>query len=671
MSDTDNRRVFVSLACCVLMLMAAMPTVLAQEIACGGSPATIVGTAGDDDIKGTSGNDVIAALEGNDKVRGSKGQDTICANAGNDDVDGGPGIDIIGGGDGDDIVQSGPGDDFVVEGNGNDHSANVSGLDGLYLTNAPGGVIVDVEAGTASGLGQDTFSNIIWIEGSDHDDEIRGSSGDDVLLGGLGNDRVDGREGDDEIFGEAGDDLLDGGLGASDSIRFIRSAAGIKADLSTGIATGEGNDTFTNIEELFGSDFDDELRGDSQDNQLHGFGGVDLLQGGTGEDNLTGGLGDDTIDGAEGIDDTVFYVLASGPVEVDLNTDIGTGADGTDTLIGIEHVGGSDFDDRLFGSDEDDILIGRAGDDIVKGRGGDLDILSGDKGNDTVDGGPGNLDFLAFGFSSTGVDANLKTGRSTGEGKDTFKNLEAIGGSDHDDVLIGDKKSNWLVPEKGDDSVDGGGGYDMAFYWFAEKAVTVDLAKGEASGNGKDVLKSIEGVQGGDFDDVLRGDDKGNILWGEDGNDTIDGRGGNDELDGEEGDDTLTGGPGDYDSINYSEAVQGVAVDLAAGTGSGSGQDVIRGIEGVSGTPFDDELVGSDGVNYIFGSAGDDNIQAGAGDDEVDGGDDNDVGDAGDGSDTCVAAEAIASCEEADNPRPPPLKGRSNAGRNFSKRNNM
>ncbi|MDX1691469.1 MAG: CapA family protein [Acidimicrobiia bacterium] len=65
---------------------------------CGGLPATIVGTDGDDVLVGTPGPDVIAARGGNDVVWGLGGDDVLC---------GGPGSDLVIGGAGDDVVDPG------------------------------------------------------------------------------------------------------------------------------------------------------------------------------------------------------------------------------------------------------------------------------------------------------------------------------------------------------------------------------------------------------------------------------------------------------------------------------------------------------------------------------------------------------------------------------------
>ena len=86
-----------------------------------------------------------------------------------------------------------------------------------------------------------------------NDAEIYGGSGNDVIIGGGGDDRVFGEEGDDIILGRNGDDRLDG---------------------------GEGDDR------LFGGPGDGELSGGLGDDWLFGGPGVDDLDGGLGINRL-------------------------------------------------------------------------------------------------------------------------------------------------------------------------------------------------------------------------------------------------------------------------------------------------------------------------------------------------------------------------------------------------
>jgi Ca2+-binding RTX toxin-like protein len=157
-------------------------------------------------------------------------------------------------------------------------------------------------------------------------------------------------------------------------------------DLAAGTATGEGSDTLQSIEEAGGTDFDDTITGDSRQNFFQGNGG------------------DDTIDGAGGLD-WVEFLVAPGPVTVDLTAGTTTG-DGSDTLIGIERVNGSRFGDSITGDAGQNFLDGRGGNDVINGADGD-DIVVGDRGNDSLDGGNGTDE--AYGGPGTDTCTNAET----------------------------------------------------------------------------------------------------------------------------------------------------------------------------------------------------------------------------------------------------------------------
>jgi Ca2+-binding RTX toxin-like protein len=80
-------------------------------VTCAGLTATIVGTAGSDNLIGTPGPDVIAGLEGTDNIQGLGGDDVIC---------GGGGIDRIRGGTGNDRLFGDAGIDQLFGEDGND-----------------------------------------------------------------------------------------------------------------------------------------------------------------------------------------------------------------------------------------------------------------------------------------------------------------------------------------------------------------------------------------------------------------------------------------------------------------------------------------------------------------------------------------------------------------------
>ena len=91
------------------------------------------------------------------------------------------------------------------------------------------------------------------------------SNTDDTLLGGAG---------DDILIGGAGADSLDGGTG-NDTADYSSASAGVTADLTTpSNNTGDAaGDTYTSVENLTGSGFNDTLTGDANDNIFNGGAG--------------------------------------------------------------------------------------------------------------------------------------------------------------------------------------------------------------------------------------------------------------------------------------------------------------------------------------------------------------------------------------------------------------
>ena len=113
----------------VLTVATATPVPTSEE--CDGLPATIVGTAGDDEIPGTSGDDVIAGLGGDDEITGNGGHDVICGGEGKDKLTGNAGNDTINGDAGNDHIVGSSGNDTLRGEEGADKLSGGEGDDGL------------------------------------------------------------------------------------------------------------------------------------------------------------------------------------------------------------------------------------------------------------------------------------------------------------------------------------------------------------------------------------------------------------------------------------------------------------------------------------------------------------------------------------------------------------
>ena len=279
-------------------------------------------------------------------------------------------------------------------------------------------------------------------------------------------------------------------------------------------------------------------------------------------------------------------------------------------------VVGTAASDDLRGTPQRDVVVARDGDDQIRtGAGRDL-VCAGDA-----------FDFVRLG---RGADRALgSAGDDTVHGGDGVDRLRGQSGIDQldggagDDELFGGRGAGIIIEGfiggPGDDRLIGGPGLDSALFFNSPRGVQVNLTRGSAIGQGVDVLVDIEGVVGSNSADTIVGDETGNGLFGQTGADVIraggSGRivdGTSDVISGDDGNDTLIAGPG-QDLVAFGRLVQPVSVDLAAGTATGQGSDVIRGAEGVIGSRLDDDLLGGPLRDYLAGSTGDDTVNGAGG----------------------------------------------------------
>jgi VCBS repeat-containing protein len=177
---------------------------------------------------------------------------------------------------------------------------------------------------------------------------INAGDGNDVLTAGSGNNEMHGGAGNDLLFSGPSNDWLDGGTG-NDTASYAHATAGVTVDLSLLTAqntVGAGTDTLTGIENLTGSNFNDSLTGDNNGNIINGGLGNDVLNGGGGDDFLIGGLGDNTLTGGSGADTFQWLKGNSGH---DVITDFTPGTDKLDLsqLLQGENGTAASLDDYL------------------------------------------------------------------------------------------------------------------------------------------------------------------------------------------------------------------------------------------------------------------------------------------------------------------------------------
>ena len=321
---------------------------------------------------------------------------------------------------------------------------------------------------------------------------------------------------------------------------------------------------------------------------------------------------------------------------------------------------GTDDDDTLRGTPGRDVIFAGRGDDIVHARGGNDLIcggsgedrgLYGDAGNDRIDAGTSERTTLVFGgagddflydepgggdgqemFGGPGDDI-LKAGDSNG----TY--IDVLDGGPGNDGMQQGRAEGVFVGGEGDDVMRGGrwnGDRDVLLLNDAPGPVQLDMAAGTMSGWGSDTIEELEIVRGGAFDDTMAGDDERNFFVGGDGDDTLSGAGdddcllgssvdggdwsrclfpyelkpasGDDTLSGGDGDDVLTGGDGNDDHTGgpgvdtawFASSPVPVTVDLAAGSATGEGTDVLREVEGAVGSNFADTLTGTAGADVLI-----------------------------------------------------------------------
>jgi len=426
-----------------------------------------------------------------------------------------------------------------------------------------------------------------------------------------------------------------------------------------------GTIKFTGASYLFGTPFNDTLWAGN---------GVASFRGNAGNDTF---YGDRfwNMSSYRNATNPVTINLTEGRVTDGTTALPGGTSQGTDTLRGVESIEGTRYSDFFNARDFSRFSTNGGGDEAgFYGQNNSYKPLG---GNDTVTGnGYTNLSYEA---AKMGIFADLEAGFVDALGQDklspdtrpelqnnqdylytvgrtTFTGVNGIEGTDYADYLKGGATDNgdgyngiinWqsFSPRGGNDTVDGGIGNDIVSYRSSPNAIRVDLSKPTAQvtndgWNNQDTLINVERVDGSNYSDLMIGGTAKIWFKGNAGNDTIIGG---------------TGADGRVVYANYRVPdYKGVIVDLGgtstvltpaqlslkptttsyiytpSGGGApetftitgwaidGSGDiDLLARIENVSGSDWDDVIVGSNQSNELSGRAGADTIDGAGGVDWV------------------------------------------------------
>lgn len=575
-------------------------------------------------------------------------------------------------------------DTLSVSGGGSTDANGGAGQDDFVLTTIDtGGAIVITSSGATLSVVQGTsiassFTNfefsrvgsvdlgavgqIIDASGSSIGVGMMDGAGDDVLIGGSGND----------IFvttGAAGysigRDILTGG-GGNDMYDFIASAQAMDGTIITDFSVGDFIDF----------NFNDPAFGVA--NLINNFIGSAAFSGTAGEYRFQH-LGGETIVQFDSNGD----VVADGTLrirngEFDLEEFSGDNGDRTLRIDGSFGVfNGTIGNDTLSGSADRDFLSSGDGNDVVYGLDGN-DQINGGAGADTMYGGMGDdryfIDsasdvvvelagqghdrvFVSTNFTlNAAIYANVEgvvlVGSAT-EARGNAANNEVGGnaldnilyGLGGDDLIVGRAGNDTLNGGTGNDTLRGGAGDDLYFVDAAGDSVEewagegVDEVRASVNwtlsdhvdnlrlsgggtvgvGNAQDnIIRAGAGattLSGLDGNDTLYGSASADILNGGNGADYIYGRNGNDTVDGGDGDDTIVG------EIGSDILSGGADNDLLLG---GDGIDTLFGgdnSDDLRGGNQNDALYGEDGDDALRGEAGNDQLYGGAGRDFFTGGD--------------------------------------------------
>jgi trimeric autotransporter adhesin len=457
------------------------------------------GGGGDDELRGGNQNDELYGQGGDDELRGEAGDDAMFGDAGDDDYFVNSGGDLVG-----EDANEGLDAVFVTVLDNYTLTAHVENLHLLTGTN-----------GTGNGLAN-------YITGNLLDNTIDGAGGADTMEGRQGDDtyRVDNAGDAVNEFAEQGSDTV------LASVSYTLTAGSSVETLAT------TNDAGTGTINLTGNAVDNSIRGNNGTNILNGGGGSDVIDGRGGTDtasyegNLVGVAAYLGMNGTSGLAFELLVVNGQAILVA------------IDTLISIENLRGSSFDDELTGNELNNELRGGFGNDTYTVQNaGDTIVEFASQGTDEVRAG------VSYTLT-TGAD--VETLRTTNDAGTAAINLTGNGANNH---VIGNNAGNTLDGGGGNnDELEGRDGDDTYLVNNANVTITEDASRGvdtvrtsvsytlttgadvELFTTNNDAGTAVLNLTGNASGNEVRGNNGNNVLNGCDGNDFLTGLGGQDQF---------------------------------------------------------------------------------------------------------------------------------------------
>ena len=621
---------------------------------------TLTGTIDDDILTGGNGYDIINAGDGYNDITGGQGNDTITGGYDRDTYyyNLGDGFDTITDPNGKDQIIFGEGiskDDIKLRKNGNDlwlivnndltqgmklvnfFTSNDSKIETLKFSDDS-----SINLATA-GLTLDQWNTDDNITGTSYNDIIYGNNGQDTLSGGNGKDILIGGRHNDILKGGADNDIYVWNLG--DGFDTIEDNSGLNSvefgeniDFSDLIFSQIGNNLYIEVNnnpsegiclsEFFYNDGYKNFTLKFKDGSQRVLNENDLI--------LTQKNASETITGTN-LNDIIYA---------------NDGNDTINTLSGHDTIYGGNGNDTINGGNGDDILIGgRDNDSLTGGTGNDTYVYNLNDGADIISDSDG-VDKISFG---SGITANMLS--YSREGNDLRISLN---NDKSQSLLIKNHFANGTAQIEGIELADGN------VLSLINKGFTFQQS---------DIDDTINGTIYDDVISTLAGNDTVNAG---DGDDIVVGGAGCDNLNGGSGDDTYIYNIGDgFDMITETSGTDKIIFETGISlenlrlikennnlrilinneTDQGvllvnqfSGTACVEQIQFADGSTLDllnDSLVfeqydgseiisGTDNDDTIYGQGGDDTINAGDGDDTIIGGSGKDILSGSYGRDTYI-----------------------------------